>query len=227
MSAIAFVSYGWATPRQLPLLVGVGWVGSMLPDIDSDTSKPQRLIFGSLSILLPALLIYRINWLHRSVLSVGVFWVLSALFILYPLKSIYQHFTKHRGLYHSVPAAFIYGALCGAFAHHEDAKFGLQVAIAGTATLGYLTHLILDEMWAIDFNGRLPSRKRSFGTALSWRGKSKSETQFLYLITFLALRLWWCRIYDTPFIPEDLNTILEAWSSAGIELFSELSSGER
>lgn len=205
---------GLAPPKLLPLLVSCGWIGSIIPDIDSDTSKPRRLIFNGLSFILPAALIYRVEWVHQSPERAVLFGGLCALFVLYPLKWFFGKCTRHRGAYHSVPAALIYGTLCALLAHHEDAPRSLQVAISSVATLGFLTHLILDELWAVDFNGNLPRRKRSFGTALSWRVTRPHINMILYLTLGLSVWLWWTQWHRLPFLPEPLSVILDAWLGA-------------
>ena len=68
-----------------------------------------------------------------------------------------------------------------------------------------LTHLVLDEVWAVDFNGNLPRRKRSFGTALSWRVKRRSVNALLYLTLGVCGWLWWTQWHRLPFIPEPLS----------------------
>lgn len=226
IGALVMTTCQWSPPRQLPLLILVGWIGSLLPDIDSDTSRPQRLIFGALSAIIPSLCLYRISWLSQSVLRAGLFFIISAFVILIPLRKLYQRYTKHRGVYHSIPAALIYGLLTATFAHHEDASHSLQIALGSVAVVGYLTHLLLDEIWAVDFNGRSLSKKRSFGTALTWRGSRHSRANILlYLTLFLCLRLWWSTRYECRFLPDQLNTIFQAWWGATSELLTDLNSG--
>lgn len=213
---------GLASPKLLPLLVSCGWIGSMIPDIDSDTSKPRRFIFNGLSFVLPAALIYRVEWVHRSPERAVLFGALCALLVLYPLKWFFRKFTRHRGAYHSIPAALIYGCLCALLAHHEEAPQSLQLAISLVATLGFLTHLVLDELWAVDFNGKLPRRKRSFGTAVCWRTSRAHTNILLYCTLGACLWLWWTQWHGEPLIPHSLQTILEAWGGA----LSELTLGE-
>lgn len=207
---------GLAPPKLLPLLVSCGWVGSLIPDIDSDTSKPRRYLFNGLSIVLPAVLIYRVEWIHALPERAVIFGVLCAFFVLYPLKWFFRKFTHHRGAYHSVPAALIYGCLCALLAHHESASPSLQIAISLVATLGFLTHLVLDEMWAVDFNGVLPRRKRSFGTALSFKTSRLSINIILYLTLIVCGWLWWTQWHQIP-----LFSIFPE-KSVMIEAFQEL-----
>ena len=56
-SATALSWFQFYDTRLLPLLVIIGWVGSIVPDIDSDTSRPRKLIFDGLCLILPPALI--------------------------------------------------------------------------------------------------------------------------------------------------------------------------
>lgn len=206
--------------RLLPLLVLIGWIGSIIPDIDSDTSRPRRLIFDGLCLVLPPALIYRVPFLHASPVNAIIFWGVAAWLILKPLKWSFKKYTKHRGVYHSIPAAFVFAAICATLALHESASRGLQLSVALIALTGYLTHLTLDELWAVDFNGKLPSKKRSFGTALCWRGNEARDTLILYLTLFACSRLYWSLWYKVALIPEDLMTVFRAWGGALIKIFS-------
>lgn len=214
LSAMGTQWYGLAAPKLLPLLVMVGWIGSIIPDIDSDTSKPRRFIFHGLGIIAPPVLIYRLSWVHQSPERVVLFWVMCALFVLYPLKWFFKKFTRHRGAYHSVPAALIYGCLCATLAHHEEASRGLQIAISCVAVCGFLTHLILDELWAVDFNGTALKTKRSFGTALCLRSNHSWVNIVLYTTLLIGVRLWWAQWHEINFLPEPLSVIVNAWLGA-------------
>ena len=195
---------GLAPPKMMPLLVLVGWVGSIAPDLDSDTGRPLRLIFGGLSALLPSALLWRVEWLQESPERAVIFLLSAAFLILVPLKWLFKTFTKHRGVVHSVPAALIFGGLCFLLAYHEEAERPLMWAIGALGTIGYLTHLTLDEFWSVDFNGTKITVKRSFGSALSWRTGSLFKSAALYLT--LGLVWWSCYALwaRRPLIPEEL-----------------------
>lgn len=212
--ALTVSSLGFASPQMLPLLIAVGWIGSIAPDLDSDTGRPLRLIFGGLSFILPSALLWRIPWLHESPERAVLFLGLSVYAIHSPARWLFKTFTKHRGAIHSVPAALIFGGLCFLLAYHEDARRPLMWAVGALGSLGYLTHLILDELWSVDFNGTKLTVKRSFGSALSLRTGSTIKTSALYLT--MALVWWACyRLWARlPFIPEALVELWSEWSEA-------------
>lgn len=214
MGALGVSSLGLAPPKMIPLLVTVGWIGSIAPDLDSDTGRPLRLIFGGLSVILPSVLVWRVQWLQESPERAVLFLAVAMYVIHSPMRWLFKTFTKHRGAIHSVPAGMIFGGLCFLLAYHEETKRPLMWAIGALGSLGYLTHLCLDELWSVDFNGTKLSVKRSFGSALSIRTGSTLKTTTLYLTWALVwwgcYRLWACE----PLIPEGLMAYAHSWWSA-------------
>jgi hypothetical protein len=76
----------------------------------------------------------------------------------------------HRGMFHSIPAAAIAGLIAYVICD-TGVSFGRTFKGIG-ATIGYLTHLILDEIWAVEMTGGHLRLKKSFGTAMKLFGKS-------------------------------------------------------
>ena len=202
-------------PKHIPFLVLAGLIGAIAPDIDSDTGRPLRIIFGGLAVVLPPLLLWRIPWLHAGAERALLFWAFSLYLILRPSKWLFKRFTKHRGVIHSIPAAFIFGEGVFLLAHYERATPRFQLAIGLIGCLGYLTHLILDEIWAVDFNGVRLRKKRSFGTALCLKDRSRRKTFLLYLILFLLGRTCWVQWYQIDWIPLSIyNDLVAAYNTS-------------
>ncbi len=173
MSASAAVVSQWCSIEQGVLLFFLGALGGVLPDIDSDTSRPVIWLFNVLAAAACALFLWlatpwlaswsssggsRIVW---SWLGMALVWLLAG-----PLAMrIFFRFTIHRGLFHSLLAALFFGlaTVCIAWAlAQQPAPFSwlCGLFVAG----GFVVHLLLDEVYAVDFNGvRL---KKSFGTAI-------------------------------------------------------------
>ena len=69
--------------------------------------------------------------------------------------------------------------------------------------LGFMSHLVLDEIWSIEFNHGIPHLKSSFGTAIKFWGKSMWANLSCYAklaaLTFLVLQdpVWMGR-FSTP-----------------------------
>ena len=196
-------------PKHIPFLVLAGLIGAIAPDIDSDTGRPLRIIFGGLAVVIPPLLLWRIPWLHAGAERALLFWGCSCYLILKPSKWLFKKFTKHRGVIHSIPAAFIFGEGVFLLAHYEQATPRFQLAIGLVGSIGYLTHLLLDEIWAVDFNGTQLRKKRSFGTALCWKDRSRRKTGLLYLALFLLGRTCWAQWYQQEWIPPFLSIYLK------------------
>ncbi|MBT6878078.1 MAG: metal-dependent hydrolase [Gammaproteobacteria bacterium] len=80
----------------------------------------------------------------------------------------FKKFTVHRGIFHSIPAALVMGLLSiHLFVSYGWERDGLQV-IAASVTIGYLCHLLLDEInSAVNLSGVPFIPKRSLGSALN------------------------------------------------------------
>lgn len=182
VSAIAAYSLGMVTLTESAFVFAAGFCGGLAPDLDHDASIPLRFVFRVLAILIPVILIQKHPEFHRSVgESIGYFVVFATL-ILFPVRWIFGKLTVHRGIFHSVPAIFIYGALIFLLSgrQHHDIPFQKSMAIA--SSLGYFAHLLLDEYSSLNFNGHRFKPKRSLGTALDFIKPNKRVTIFAYLL---------------------------------------------
>jgi hypothetical protein len=95
-------------------------------------------------------------------------WLISGAIIgavRFGLIHVFTHYTAHRGIWHSILAAVLFTAVMVATL---SAVFGKAPSTSWLGGLfmfcGYLVHLTLDEIYAIDLHGRRV--KKSFGTAL-------------------------------------------------------------
>jgi len=111
------------------------------------------------------------------------------LLVRFGLGEILKRYTVHRGMFHSLPAAAIVGELAFLLA---SGSTELRIYKAGGVALGYLIHLVLDELYSIQWSrGRL-RLKSSFGTAVklvsrSWWANGSTYLK-LALLTFLVLK---------------------------------------
>ena len=146
------------------LLTLSGTVGGILPDIDLKYSYPSKMVFtviGTLAALF---------WMFSSdnSLSVLEIWLLGLgifLIVRYPLWALFHKFTVHRGSMHSIAAAVMFGLLSAIIADKVFSSDPLMSwLIALLVFVGFIFHLVLDEIYSVDFLGyRI---KRSFGSAL-------------------------------------------------------------
>jgi hypothetical protein len=175
------LDWHWGTAA---LAGGFTGIGGVLPDLDSDSGIPVREMFGLAAVFVPLLLLRRLISLHLTEDQILV--VLGALFIAirYGVARIFKTVTVHRGMFHSVPAMFISGLATLLLYRHPESTSRLLVS-AGVM-IGFLSHLLLDELYAIDFRGLTPKLNQFAGSALKFRSKSAVATGTTYMM-LLAL----------------------------------------
>ena len=189
--AVAMLVISWVSLMAIPVVFLLAVIGSMLPDLDSDTGVPVRLLFGTLAVATIGLvLFYGMNntatsWPQQGLIAVG-----AGLFVYFIIGGIFKHFTAHRGVFHSIPAALVMGlvamSVSGLLGIGEKATLAVGLAI----TAGYLSHLVLDEINStVNLSGIPFKPKKSLGTALKLTGGSKMMTTAIYvaLVVFLVM----------------------------------------
>ncbi|MFZ1933731.1 MAG: metal-dependent hydrolase [Thermoguttaceae bacterium] len=163
----AYVAYGVPWPT-CALAAGLCSVSGMLPDIDSDSSTPQRESMAFASAVVPLMLMHRFqHWgmTHEMILLAGAAVYLA---IRFGAGALLRMYTVHRGMFHSIPAALVAGE--GAFLLASGDTLYLRLYTAGAVMLGYLSHLVLDEIWSVEWTHGM-HLKKSFGTALKLFGE--------------------------------------------------------
>jgi len=166
--------YGVPWPTCL-LATGLCGVSGMLPDIDSDSSTPKHESIAFAAAVVPMMLIHR--FLHAGMSHESIILAGAAIYLLirFGLGKLLALYTVHRGMFHSLPAAAIFGEIAFLLSSGEDVR--LRLYKAGAVVIGYLSHLLLDEIYSIEWShGRL-GLKSSFGTAVKLFGEG-----------------WWCNI---------------------------------
>lgn len=179
---------------ELPIIesVSVGalsYISSLLPDIDSPTSKPAEFVANIVSVLSASL--YSTYLVQKSIKPTYLPAIIIGgyIFTRIMIKQIIRRVTPHRGIVHSIPAAFIWSGCIYIVFRQEP--IALHNVLALSALCGYLTHLIIDELFAaVDISGGTFMSKRSFGTAFKLGGNSMMSTIAAYSI--LLGILWIC-----------------------------------
>jgi len=152
------------TTEPALLLAAVTAVGGVLPDIDLKESTPSRALF----LVLGALAALFVMMHHAALFSVLELLLIGGVIFIgvrYMLWAIFHKITVHRGSLHSIAACVMFG-MCTVVLCHSG--FGVDATLSWLAGigvfLGSITHLVLDEIYSVDFSGvRI---KRSFGSAL-------------------------------------------------------------
>ena len=113
----------------------------------------------------------------------GGVWLLlvAAAALIQLIVPIFKRVTVHRGVFHTVPFVGCYALACVAFFSALSPAERLVIGLG--AFLGGLSHLILDEIYAVDFDGVRLKTKRSFGTAVSfWKARYPVASTAVYVL---------------------------------------------
>ncbi len=189
VSTVAGVLYGVAgyqsgVPLTTALLAGgLCSVSGMLPDLDSESGRPLREATTLAAAVVPMLMVdrfHRMGLSHESmVLAAAVVYI----GIRFVLTEIFRRYTVHRGMWHSLPAAAIVGMVAFLVMSTEDISLRMFKTLA--VVLGFVSHLILDEIWSVDYRKGQYQFKSSFGTALKLWGNSSWANYATYFKVFL------------------------------------------
>jgi membrane-bound metal-dependent hydrolase YbcI (DUF457 family) len=181
--------YALDVPLDSCLLAGgLCAIAGMGPDLDSDSGVPARETLSAVSMLVPMLLVQRIAEYEFSSEQLVLYGAGIYFLVRFGIGSLFRRFTVHRGMWHSIPAALIAGVLAFLLCSCE-----LQIRLfkAWAVILGFMSHLILDELYSVDLNGRRIRVKKSFGTAMKFFGDRPFPNILAYGTLLLMLTLVW------------------------------------
>jgi membrane-bound metal-dependent hydrolase YbcI (DUF457 family) len=193
-STILGIGYGtsafllWDIPAQHCLIAaGLCSVAGMLPDLDSDTGVPVRETLCFLSVLVPMLMLPRFEALGMNAEQIVFASALIYVGFRFGVGEIFKRYTKHRGMWHSVPAAAIAGLATYVVCLSPDTE--IRFFKSWAVVIGFLSHLVLDEIYSVDLYGRQIRIKKSFGTALKLFGPSRwaNVTTYAKLLLLIAI----------------------------------------
>lgn len=201
---------------------GLCSVSGMLPDLDSDSGRPLREATTLGAAVVPMLMVHRFQKLQldheEMVLAAGLVYITIRFF----LAEIFRRYTVHRGMWHSVPAAAIVGMF--AFLVMSSDDMSVRVFKTSAVVLGFLSHLILDELWSIDFKRGKYTFKKSFGTAMKLWGNNRWANFVTYtklaIISFLVYQDegFMARFgYENPDVPHTARQLLNVLMERGGE----------
>lgn len=170
-------AYGWwgvsdqgMSIESSLLAAGLCSVSGMLPDLDSDSGVPLRETSMFVAAIAPMLMIDRFRDMGLSHEAMALAAMLIYVAIRFVAVEFFKRYTVHRGMWHSIPAALIAGLM--AYMVMPCPSEAIRVYKSLAVFVGFMTHLILDEIWSLDFSrGRLRV-KSSFGTALKFFGNN-------------------------------------------------------
>jgi membrane-bound metal-dependent hydrolase YbcI (DUF457 family) len=177
----------------IPIIFIATVVGAFLPDLDSDTSAPLKILLIIFSVLGSGVAGWIVfNQEDSSWLRLGGISAFSGLFIYYGIGGIFKKLTNHRGIFHSIPAVLLSALLTLTLLNQIDLDVNIKIIISLGVGLGYLCHLILDELNSTVNLGGIPFiPNKSIGTAVKIYSKNWKISLGVYGITgWLLFQNW-------------------------------------
>jgi len=185
-------------PESTLLFIG-GIIGGILPDIDSDNSTPTKIMQYLFANLISFFVLFKYIGVY-PIINLLLIWIGSFACTL-GLFYIFNKLTSHRGMFHSIPAGLIFWfgfSLIFYYIFHYNYLiswfFGMFIF------LGYITHLILDEIYSVDLSGA--RIKKSFGTAFKFFNKDYKTVFIFYTLVIILFSAM-------PYKEKFLNTLIK------------------
>ena len=153
-------------PESLVAVTLAGVVGSVLPDIDLKDSRPSRALFAGLAVFFSFCVLF-VTAPKYSIAEMWIAWLGTLFAVRYIGQKVFSKFSYHRGIWHSIVAGLFFWFLTAIiFKYLLGFHEGVAWLGGGFVFIGYMTHLILDEVYSVDvYETRV---KASFGTALKF-----------------------------------------------------------
>lgn len=217
-AALAIAGYQAGMPWDTCAVAGcLCSVSGMLPDLDSESGRPLREATALSSAVIPMLMIERLQRLNLGHDSMVLIAIASYFLIRFLLVELFRRYTVHRGMWHSLPAAFICGAVAFLVISSED--IGVRIFKTAAVVLGFMSHIILDEVWSVEFKRGSYSFKQSFGTALKLWGNNRFANVTAYIMcAVLGVAVYqdqgfMQRYHVNPHVPHSLGELYSSLKS--------------
>lgn len=159
---------------------GLCAIAGLLPDLDNGEGESLRESVGFAAVLVPLLMIHRFEQWGMPLEAIVLAGAAIYLLIRYGLSWLLEKHSAHRGMFHSLPAAIVAGQVAFLAFGAEDPLH--RYFIAGAVVVGYLSHLVLDELWSVTQGHFGPKHKTGFGTALKCWGKEAWSNLLAYVL---------------------------------------------
>lgn len=171
-------------PLLLAVLFLVTIIGSFLPDVDSDSGVPFFLVFGFAVLCVAGAVLYYVLQRQPDEIYILVGAPIAAIFFMwFVIGTIIKRFTRHRGIFHSIPAMLVAGLLTYLLARHLGADILVSKLLGAGMIIGFASHLILDEVHSeVNMDGNPFVHKRSLGTAMKLFSGSRGVNLAAYTI---------------------------------------------
>ena len=176
------------SPESLVAVTMAGVLGSVLPDIDLKDSRASRAFFSGLAVFISFCVLF-VNAQAYSITELWLLWLGSFVLVRYGAEAAFHRFSYHRGIWHSLlAAAFFWFLTAVVFKHVLGRHEGVAWLAGGFMFVGYITHLLLDELFSVDLMDK--RLKASFGSALKfYDAKNVGDTSLVAVLTVIAFLL--------------------------------------
>ncbi|MTI14323.1 metal-dependent hydrolase [Sansalvadorimonas verongulae] len=199
---------GLVSPATALSLWILGTLGGLLPDIDSKSSLTLRLFNLLFMGGSAAFVVARLGRQYPLLWTLGaVVGTLAALALV--VIPLFKKNMVHRGNCHSLLAA-LFTAVIASITSLEFLETSIQTAyLAGLfAGGGFITHLLLDEIYALKFKDEV-GLKKSFGTAMKLFSK-RAPISSAVMAVLCGLGFWWMPE------PDSLTIVLQKLAHASM-----------
>lgn len=194
--SVLCLQVGMVDQQDALFLALTGTIGGILPDVDLQRSYPSRIMFSLMGIFIAFLMIFSLE----NDLSIVELWMVGIgtfVLIRFPVWQLFHRYSTHRGSIHSLAVALLSALAAANLSFHLLNKDEFTAWLtAFFVFLGFILHLVLDEIYSVDFSNR--RIKRSFGSALKlldWNKPGKTA-----LILALCLFFWFTAPDERSFI---------------------------
>ena len=183
--ATVTLATGMVAPQNIVAVTAAGVLGSVLPDIDLEESRPAKAMFSGLAVFFSFAVLFSLEQKY-SVAEMLILWLGTLLLVRYVAKEIFFRISYHRGVWHSLLAT-VFCALVTVWIYSKLLAKDDAIAwlAGGFLAVGYLTHLILDEIYSVDvMDTRI---KSSFGTAIKlWDYKHLGHSSAMIIAAIIV-----------------------------------------
>jgi hypothetical protein len=183
--SVSVLAINLITPVEAMIMFLFGTIGGLLPDLDSDNSVPLRIGFKIFAYISSFLVMFALSE-NMTIIEMLIIWILAFIFMRLVVLNLFNKFTVHRGIFHSVPASVVFGLIIVIFLHYLFSFSPFKAWLAGFFIFfGSMVHLILDEVYSIDVMGR--RIKKSFGTAVKFYDKKTVYPNIVIYVVMVFL----------------------------------------
>lgn len=213
-AAITLQSLGYLEPKVMAACWISGTLGGILPDLDSDDPRALGLVFNILTAIVWVILFVTV--LHKiSLFEFGLLFFGSTLLVRGGLYWLFKEYTQHRGSFHSILGAIITSFVVAALLGRLIDGYNTWL-IAGFCFLGFITHLLLDELYRVN----LVNEEMETPLFNAFKFSAPNQLPLAATMVVIALALWFFTPGSAPII-EGYNARSELVAQRDIKIWPE------